>query len=128
LVDHDLARCRAALPDDFAFHDRRRTGPGRMEGPDAFVTWVATLFEQSPDAILEPMYEVAMAPHAALGVDHVVGTLAESGAFESVFAMLTWFRSNRLAGAEVFELADLDLARARFAELGVGSEEEGRSA
>ena len=113
MIAHDLERCRAALPDDFAYHDHRRTGPGRIEGA-AFIAWVGSLFEQSPDAIFESMYEVATGPHAVLHVDHVVGTLAEGGAFEQVFVMLAWFRGDRLAGAEVFELEDLDRARARF--------------
>ncbi|MGH7899797.1 MAG: hypothetical protein ACREQQ_17710, partial [Candidatus Binatia bacterium] len=34
VIDHDLDRVRAVLPDDFVFHDHRRTGPGRIEGAD----------------------------------------------------------------------------------------------
>jgi len=117
VIDHDLARCRAALPDDFVLDDHRRTGPGRIEGADDVVAWLASLFEQSPDAILEPMYDITTTTHAALDVERIAGTLAEGGAFESVFVMLSWFRNGRLAGAEVFELEDLDRARARFEEL-----------
>jgi len=39
---HDLARVRAALPDDF-FHDHRRTGLGRVDGADAYLSSVAAL-------------------------------------------------------------------------------------
>src|SRR4029077_6850225 len=56
ILDHDLDRVRAALPDAFVFHDPRRTGPGRLDGRDAYVAWLAALFEESSDAIIEPFY------------------------------------------------------------------------
>ncbi len=114
LIDRDLDRIRAALPDDFVFHDHRRTGPGRIDGADDYVRWVATLFEQSPDAIIETMYHVAEAAHGALTVGHTFGTLPEGGAFEFFPVTLALFRGNQFVGCEVFELEDLDAARARF--------------
>src|SRR5207244_9041730 len=117
LIEHDLARVRAALPDDFVFHDHRRTGPGRIDGADGYIRWVATLFEESPDAIIECMYEVATAKHGFLAVAHTFGTLAEGGAFEFFPVLLELFRGDQIAGAELFELEDLDVARARFEEL-----------
>src|SRR5437667_127873 len=72
-LDHDLERLRALLPADHVYHDRRRTGAGRLEGPDAHVAWLAALFEQSPDAIIEPLYYVATGPQGALSVGHTFG-------------------------------------------------------
>jgi len=55
---------------------------------------------------------VARERHAYLNVSHTIGTLADGGAFESVFVTLG------VPGfTEVFELEDLELARARFEEL-----------
>src|SRR5207245_5637918 len=107
--------------DDFVFHDHRRTGPGWIEGADNYISWLATLFEQSTDAIIESMYPVAMSEHGALDIGHTFGTLADGGAFEFVWVRLGLFRDGRLVGGELFELEDLDVARARFEELCPGS-------
>jgi hypothetical protein len=117
MVTGDLERIRAALPDDFVYHDHRRSGPGRLESADAYVAWTGSLFRQSPDAISEHMYEVAMGRHAILSVSHAFGTLPEGGAFESVFVNLIHLERGRPVGVEVFELENLDVARARFEEL-----------
>src|SRR5262249_47428668 len=45
VIAHDLQRLRAALPDDFVFHDHRRTGLGRIDTADEYVGWFAALFE-----------------------------------------------------------------------------------
>ncbi|MGH7820689.1 MAG: hypothetical protein ACREQ9_13040, partial [Candidatus Binatia bacterium] len=115
---HDLERLRGVLPDDFFLDDHRRTGAGRIEGADSFVRWIAALFELSPDAIIESMHQLATSEHGILDVAHTFGALADGGAFESVFARVFVFRGGRFVGAEVFELDDLELARARFAALG----------
>ena len=41
------------------------------------------------------------------------------GAFESVFVRLNRYESGRCIGAELFELEDIEGAKARFEELGV---------
>jgi class 3 adenylate cyclase len=115
--DHDLARCRAALPDAYVHDDHRRTGAGRLEGADAYIAWLATLFQHSPDAIYEPLYDIAVGSHGALLVAHIFGTLAGGGEFELAFVNLVRIEADRLVGVEVFEVDDLDLARARFEEL-----------
>lgn len=118
MIAHDLDRIRAALPDDFVFHDHRRTGGGRIDGADDYVAWLAALFEQSSDAIIESMYEVATAEHGVLTIGHTIGTLAEGGAFESVFVHLARFQGDRIVGAELFDIQDLDATRARLEEPG----------
>src|SRR5262249_49431854 len=118
ILDHDLDRVRAALPDAFVFHDHRRTGPGRLEGRDAYVAWLAALFEDlSSDAIIEPFYYVATGEHGFVAVGHTFGTLAEGGAFEFVWAQVGVHQGGRLVAAELFEVEDVDRARARFEEL-----------
>ena len=60
----------------------------------------------------------AGAPHATLSIAHSFGTLAQGGGdFESVYAMISLYRRDDIAGVEVFELDDLDAAWARFEEL-----------
>ena len=116
--NRDLTRIRASLPDDFYFDDQRRTGLGRIEGADAYLASVAAFFELSPDVVGgEPLYYLVEASYGALYVGHTFGTLTEGGEFESVFVVIVLYGSERLAGAELFELEDLDRARARFAEL-----------
>jgi hypothetical protein len=116
-ADRDLARCRAALPDDFVFDDHRRTGLGRLEGADAYVASLAALFEQSPDVIMESLYTIARERHGQLWVGRTFGTLVDGGEFEIVSNRLQRFEAGQLAGFEIFEPEDLDRARARFEEL-----------
>jgi len=58
-----------------------------------------------------------VAKHGWLSVGGTVGTLTDGGEFESLFARLMLFQGDRFVGAEMFELEDLDVARARFEEL-----------
>jgi len=114
----DLARLRASFADDFFFRDHRRTGLGRLEGADAYLVSVAALFELSPDAkVGRPLYFLADEQHATLSIARTFGTLAQGGDFESVYAMISLYGPDDLAGVELFELDDLDAARARFEEL-----------
>jgi hypothetical protein len=117
LRDRDLVRVRTIVPGDFVFHDHRRAGAGRIEGADGYIAFLAALFELSPDATLEPLYYVAAEKHGHLAVAHWSGTLAEGGEFESVFVQLVRYPDGRPLSAELFELEDLDAARARFEEL-----------
>jgi len=113
LGDHDLDRLRTALPDDFAMNDHRRTGLGQL-GRDDYLTSLVALFGQAPDVIIESLYIVAAEKHGKLSMDRMFGTLADGGAFESVAVRLASFRGEQTVGMELFELEDLDVARARF--------------
>jgi ketosteroid isomerase-like protein len=117
LLDWDLERARAAFPPDFAVDDHRRNRLWQIEGRDAWVAWLATLLEQSPDAIMAARCYLAVEPHGCLLLGYSGGTLAEGGAFEQEFLSLWRFRGGRLAGLEMFEPEDLERARARFEEL-----------
>jgi len=63
------------------------------------------------------MYDLATTEHGALAVGHTFGTLPEGGAFEFFPVTLALFQGDRFVGGELFELEDLDAARARFEEL-----------
>jgi ketosteroid isomerase-like protein len=118
LLRHDFERLRAALPDDFVFHDQRRTGLGRLVGAAAFVDSLAPVAEQAPDFCIETLYTVAIDEHGMLDMARVFGTLAASGgAFETCYARLASWRGDRIVSMELFEPEDLDRARARFEEL-----------
>jgi hypothetical protein len=118
---HDLQRARAALPDDYFFHDHRRTGVGRLDNADDYIASVAAVQEQSPDMVTDTLYYLAVEPHGSLSVGRMFGTLADGGIFESVFVRLTVFAEGSGVGAELFEIEDLALARARFEELRGGA-------
>jgi hypothetical protein len=93
-------------------------GPGRLEGADAFVAWIGTLFEQSPDAVIsEPLYLVTRTTDGTVAVCRTFGTLANGGgSFESVFVQRTHFQGDRFVAVETFELDDLERVRASLAE------------
>lgn len=113
----DLARLRTAFPDDFFFHDHRRTGLGRLDGADACLASVAALQELAPDVMVgQPLYHLADEPYGTLSIAHSFGTLANGGAFESVYVMITLYGPDGVAGVELFELDDLETAKARWAE------------
>jgi ketosteroid isomerase-like protein len=117
LLDRDLERIRAALPDDFVFDDHRRTGLGRLESADRYVAGLAAQYELAPDTIFEPLYYPVAEKHGYLAVFRMFGSLFEGGAFEGVFVRLELYEGDRIVAAEAFELEDLELARARFEEL-----------
>jgi hypothetical protein len=71
-----------------------------------------------PDAVIEPLYYVAVEEHGHLAVTRRFGTLVEGGGeFENVYVRLERYEGDRIVAAELFELDDLDLARARLEEL-----------
>jgi hypothetical protein len=116
--DHDAARVRASIADDFVFHDRRRTGSGRVEGAEAYIRSVTALWELAPDIQMRG-HTLAHERHGAVGVACHYGTLASGGgAFENLMANVTLVENGRLTCVELFEIEDVDAALARFDELG----------
>ena len=109
---------RAVLPDDVVIDDHRRTGFGRLEGPDAYIAAVSAAFELSPDARWDTLYRVAEGPHGFVNVNLMSGTNTEGGEFESPFVAVYHFRGDRLRAGEMFEIDALDAALARFQALG----------
>jgi ketosteroid isomerase-like protein len=114
---HDRERACALLPEDFVFDDHRRTGVGRLGNADDYVASLTALWDESPDVSTETLYYIDFAEHGALNVGRMFGTLSGGGEFESLFVRLACFRGGQFVGAELFELEDLERARARFEEL-----------
>jgi hypothetical protein len=117
LLDGDLDRLRAVLPASFAVQDHRRNRLWKIEGPEAWTAWMATLYEQSPDVVISPLYYLASEGHGSLTMSFAAGTLPEGGEFEQVFVTLWHHPGGRCVGLEMFEPEDLERARARFEEL-----------
>jgi hypothetical protein len=117
--DHDLERLRGLIPTDFYLDDHRRTGVGRLVGADEYLASLQALWELSHDLRSDTLYLLASAEHGHLVVAHWLGTNLEGGAFDAVFVLLTVLRGESVAGIEIFEIDDLEVAKARFAELGI---------
>ena len=115
--DHDLERLRTLLPADFYLDDRRRTGVGRLDGVDAYLASLAAVWELSRDLRIEMLYVVGTAEHGIAYVNRWSGTNAEGGEFDAVYVCISLLRDDDTGLLEIFELDNLDLARARFAEL-----------
>jgi hypothetical protein len=64
-----------------------------------------------------PLCIVAEEKHGPLAVGRTFGTLTEGGEFESLYVRLSLYQRDRYVGLELFDLEDLDVARARFEEL-----------
>jgi hypothetical protein len=111
MLHHDLARLREILPPDSVYWDRRKSGAGRLDR-DEHLAWLAALFEQSPDAVIETAHSIATGDGCRLGVGHTFGTLAGGGSFENVYLVVG--APKRI---ELFDLDDLAGAQARFEEL-----------
>jgi hypothetical protein len=116
--DHDLERMRALLPEGFYLDDRRRTGVGRLAGADAYLASLAAVWELSRDLRIEMLHIIGTAEHGTLYVCRWFGTNAEGGDFDAVYVCIGLLRGEEPAGMEIFELDDLDVARARFESLG----------
>jgi len=115
--DHDLERLRTLLPADYYLYDRRRTGVGRLDGPDAYLASLEALFQLSRDVTIETLYLAVRAPHGVVNVTRWSGTNVEGGEFEAIYVLVGLQRGARILGVEIFEIEDLDAALARFEEL-----------
>ena len=114
---HHLERLRALLPTDFYLDDRRRTGVGRLDDAEAYLTSLAAMWELSRDLRTDVLYTDMIAPHGRVYVARWSGTNTEGGEFDAVYVCLALTRGDRPIGMEIYELADLDTARERFAAL-----------
>jgi len=114
--NHDLERLCAMFPKDYVFHDRRRTGVGRLVGED-WLASLSALWALSPDARLELLHLIELAPHGTLIMVRMSGTNVEGGDWESLYLNVNIFDGDQPISSELFEPEDLDAARARFEEL-----------
>ncbi len=116
---HDGKRLRALFADDVVVDDHRRTGFGRIDGADAYLQSLAVLWELAPDQRMEiGWFWPAVERHGVITVLRRAGTLADGGAFESECLWLsTASPGGRVTRLELFEIEDLDEAKARLEEL-----------
>ncbi len=92
-------------------------GGSTREPPPDHIASIAAVQERSPDTVTDTLYYLRVDPNGSLSVGRMFGTLADGGMFASVLVRLTVFADGRGVGAGLFEIEDLELARARFAEL-----------
>jgi hypothetical protein len=116
--DHDRARIRAVLADDMALDDHRRSGAGRLEGPEAYLDALGVSWEMVPDVAIELGPILALDRHGELGLVRHFGTgPAGGGPFEAYAVALTTVAQGRITGIELFDVEHLERAKARFEEL-----------
>jgi len=118
---HEVERFRRVLADDFVLLDHRRTGLGQLNGEEYIASLVA-LVDQSPDVTVETLYTIAFEKYGVLLVARNFGTLREGGDFESVYVRIGMMRGDKVTRVEMFEPENLEVARARFAELGAADD------
>jgi len=111
----DADRLRAAFAEDLVVDDHRRTGTGRSEGREAYLSSVVALWELAPESRLEAGWHwLAIAPHAGLYTARRAGTVPGGGEFESEFLCVAVLEGGRTVRVEIFEIDDVDAALARF--------------
>ena len=114
--ERDRTRVRATLANDLVVEDHRRTGMGRIDGADAYVDSIVALWRLAPDSQIETSLFV-VERYGAVGVGRRSGRLAEGGAFESDFIVMSAVECGLTTRIEMFEVDSLDAALARFGEL-----------
>ena len=116
--DHDTTALRAIYAEDIVVDDRRRTGFGRIAGPDAYVEAVVALWDLAPDTRVElGWYWPACGQHAAIATLRRSGTIVDGGPFEIDDLILITMSGGMITRIELFEIDALDTALARFEEL-----------
>ena len=129
VMDHEFDRLRDTMSADFYLEDHRRTGMGRMDGAEAYIESLRAMVALTPDWTLENLYAIASDTRGWLDVARVRGSLSDGGGqFENVLVRIVRFRDGRLTSMEFFEPEDLELARARYAELEAAAADQANGA
>jgi class 3 adenylate cyclase/ketosteroid isomerase-like protein len=116
--EQDGSRLRALFADDVVVDDHRRTGFGRIEGADAYLQSLAVLWDLAPDQRMElGWFWPAVERHGVITLLRRSGALAGGGAFESEHLWLCTATGGRITRLELFEVEDLERAKARLEEL-----------
>ncbi len=116
--DHDEVGVRALCADDLVYHDHRRTGVGRIDGADTAIASIEEYWNLAGDHDLELGWHwPARSRYGGVTVVRRFGTLPNGGAFESEYLEVFVVARGRATHLELFELDQLDLARARFEHL-----------
>lgn len=113
---------RALLATDFAFVDHRTLGMGTLDR-DRWIESLRALAELAPDLAQETFRVLAWNRGGLAILTRGVGTVPGGGGlFENEFAAVVLVVGGKLRYYEVFEIADVDHAIARFEELCVARE------
>ncbi|MBI3768724.1 MAG: nuclear transport factor 2 family protein [Deltaproteobacteria bacterium] len=116
--ERDRARVRATLANDLVVEDHRRAGMGRIDGADAYVDSVVALWQLAPDSRLDTVGSwIVVERYGAAHVARRSRRLAEGGAFESDYIVVSTAERGLTTRIEFFEIDAVDAALARFAEL-----------
>jgi class 3 adenylate cyclase/ketosteroid isomerase-like protein len=126
ILDHSVSKDRVATRHEFAEDlivvDHRRTGMGRVDGREAYVSSIHALWDLAPGGLLELGWTwPAWGAHGGITEARFAGTLVEGGAFESLFLYLFLVGDGRITHLELFEHDALPAALARFHELAPAS-------
>jgi ketosteroid isomerase-like protein len=115
---HDRFAYRAVFAEDLVVEDHRRAGMGRIDGADAYVQSLVALWELAPASRVDAgRFWPACDRHGAITDVRRTGTVPDGGEFESDYLTLYTVAHGRVTRIELFEIADLAAALARFAEL-----------
>jgi ketosteroid isomerase-like protein len=115
---HDWPAMAQVLDPDLVVDDRRFAGIGLVVGRDQYLDALAALHELSADLTIEAVAILALDTHAIVTLSRTHGHLADGGGVvENAFAFLGTVADGRVTRIEMFDVAEVDLARARFEEL-----------
>jgi ketosteroid isomerase-like protein len=116
---HDQAQLRAVLADDVVMEDHRRALHDRVEGADAFLHNVGSLWELAPDIQIDlrSLSVLAYEPHGSVTFGRDLGTFPGGGAFERPRLVMCTVRRGRITRLEFFEVDGRDVALARLTAL-----------
>jgi hypothetical protein len=115
--DRDVDRLRALVTDDVVSHDWRYTGAGLIEGADAFVEAIGTLWKLTLAADGEMLIRLAIEPFGSVSLVHQFGDLLDGGSFDRITCSIAITRDGRFERFEHFEIEDVERALARFEDL-----------
>jgi ketosteroid isomerase-like protein len=116
LTRRDWLAFRACLADDLVYRDHRKLGLGTL-GCDELVAAVRVHRDLAGDLRTETHHLLGWDGHGCVAVMHQYGTVPDGGPFENVFLRMIVVDGDRVRHFETFDVADADLALARFEEL-----------
>jgi hypothetical protein len=122
LAQHEWEAVRACLADDFVLRDHRTLGFGALSRDESIAYW-QVVTDLARDWSGEPFRIVIWNRHGRVSVGRGSGTMPDGGGpFESVNVSVIVTDGDHVRHLEVFDVAEVDRALARFEELCGGCE------
>jgi class 3 adenylate cyclase/ketosteroid isomerase-like protein/tetratricopeptide (TPR) repeat protein len=116
--ERDWERFGSFLSPDFELFDHVPAAVGNVRGRDAYIEYVRSFTELVPNARIDNVRDVALAPNIGLAESVLRGTSEDGTDIEVTWLDLGQFRDDVLVCLEQFPVDQLEAARARFDELG----------